>query len=100
MTRIEQLLLGAALLAAMMACGSEAVEPTTDGSFEADLTFLSQYVDTVVLEQGDARVAVVPAWQGRVMTSTASGKRMAKIAPASMPTKTITGWLLLAFEQF
>jgi hypothetical protein len=73
MTRIEQLLLGAALLAAMMACGSEAVEPTTDGSFEADVTFLSQYVDTVVLEQGDARVAVVPAWQGRVMTSTASG---------------------------
>ncbi len=45
--------------------------------FGQDVQFLSRHVDTIVLGQ-DARgprVAVVPAYQGRVMTSTANGDR-------------------------
>jgi hypothetical protein len=42
-------------------------------TFGSDLAFLRKHVDVVVLEQGEARVVVVPAWQGRVATSTASG---------------------------
>ena len=36
-------------------------------------TFLAKYVKVIELADGDARVAVVPAWQGRVMTSTCGG---------------------------
>jgi hypothetical protein len=45
------------------------------GSFGDDVSFLKQYTDVIVLSdrQGLAKVAVVPAWQGRVMTSTAAG---------------------------
>jgi len=44
-------------------------------TFQEDVDFLSKYVEVVVLksEDGMAQVAVVPAYQGRVMTSTASG---------------------------
>ncbi len=46
-----------------------------DRNFGADVEFLSQHVKTVVLgkDPQGPRVAVVPAYQGRVMTSTASG---------------------------
>jgi hypothetical protein len=51
--------------------------------FDQDVAFLKQHTPVVVL--GDAaagaRVAVVPAWQGRVMTSTAGG-----------PAATSYGW--------
>ena len=45
--------------------------------FGQDVQFLSQYVETIVLGQDDQgpRVAVVPGYQGRVMTSTAKGDR-------------------------
>jgi hypothetical protein len=44
-------------------------------SFADDVAFLKKHVDVVTLTDttGQARVAVVPAWQGRVMTSTATG---------------------------
>jgi len=44
-------------------------------SFGDDMDFLRGYVDVVVLSDtsGQAQAAVVPAWQGRVMTSTAGG---------------------------
>lgn len=44
-------------------------------SFREDVEFLSNYVEVVVLKSADgmAQVAVVPAYQGRVMTSTATG---------------------------
>lgn len=42
--------------------------------FDADLAFLRQHADTVLLEDGSgARVAVAPKYQGRVMTSTTGG---------------------------
>jgi hypothetical protein len=44
--------------------------------FDADLAFLRQHTQVVVLgDTGGARVAVVPAWQGRVVTSTVGGAR-------------------------
>src|SRR5213594_2382448 len=44
-------------------------------SFRDDVAFLEKYVRVVVLldKSGQAQVAVVPAYQGRVMTSTAAG---------------------------
>ncbi len=42
-------------------------------SFGDDVAFLKEHADVVVLSMGDAQVAVVPAYQGRVMTSTAGG---------------------------
>lgn len=46
-------------------------------TFGDDLSFLQTHTDVVVLSDatGQARVAVVPAWQGRVMTSTAGGDK-------------------------
>ncbi len=40
------------------------------GSFASDRAFLEQHTDVVVLAKGRSAVAVVPAYQGRVMTST------------------------------
>jgi hypothetical protein len=52
----------------------EGARPTTFGD---DLAFLKKYVAVVVLQDQTqmAQAAVVPAWQGRVMTSTAAGER-------------------------
>ena len=46
-----------------------------DRTFGEDVRFLSEHVRTVVLgnDAQGPRVAVVPAYQGRVMTSTATG---------------------------
>jgi hypothetical protein len=55
-----------------------AVAGASSGSaadFGDDLQFLKKHTDVIVLssESGDAQVAVVPAYQGRVMTSTSGG---------------------------
>lgn len=39
-------------------------------SFASDRAFLENHVNVIVLSKGDAAVAVVPEYQGRVMTST------------------------------
>lgn len=41
--------------------------------FQSDLGFLNQHTKVVVLASGAAQVAVAPAYQGRVMTSTTGG---------------------------
>ena len=48
---------------------------SASATFTDDLRFLDQHVKTVVLSDaaGQAKVALVPAWQGRVVTSTAQG---------------------------
>ncbi len=53
----------------------QASEMHTDLAFGQDVEFLSSHTDTIVLRggRGQAQVAVVPAYQGRVMTSTAGG---------------------------
>jgi hypothetical protein len=53
-----------------LAAPALAAQPT----FEEDVAFLRQRRDVVVLgDAGGPRVAVVPAWQGRVATSTVGG---------------------------
>ena len=42
-------------------------------TFGDDLEFLRQRNDVILLASGDAQVAVVAAYQGRVMTSTSGG---------------------------
>jgi len=70
-------------IAALMPGGCEKAElqpgelvGSSDGSatFRQDLEFLKAHTDIHVLQDGSgARVAVAPAWQGRVMTSSATG---------------------------
>lgn len=43
-------------------------------TFGEDVAFLSGHVETLVLRDGESAIAVVPAWQGRVMTSSAGGE--------------------------
>ena len=47
--------------------------PNTPSNFGEDIAFLKKHTEVVVLRQGDAAVAVAPAFQGRVMTSSATG---------------------------
>jgi len=62
------------VVAAMMQAGSGAMaEEVKMNTFGEDVAFLSKHADVVVLSSGDARVAVTPAFQGRVMTSTTGG---------------------------
>ena len=42
--------------------------------FSDDLSFMKKHTPIVVLKDGDAAVAIAPAYQGRVMTSTFDGK--------------------------
>ena len=65
------------LLAAVLSCAA-AVAPAparAAETFGTDLALLKQHTDVVVLsdETGTEQVAVVPQYQGRVMTSTADG---------------------------
>ena len=64
------------------ACSIDIVPPSSQTTsrhtaasttFDDDLAFLRNHTEIIVLsdEQGAARVALAPAWQGRVMTSTA-----------------------------
>lgn len=44
--------------------------PRIQQTFHDDLAFLNQHTPIVLLEKGDSAVAIAPAYQGRVMTST------------------------------
>ena len=44
-------------------------------TFLHDVAFLKKHTDVVVLASGDRQIAVVPEYQGRVMTSTTSAKQ-------------------------
>ena len=52
----------------------EAKEAAEPGTFGYDVEFLSKYQETIVLSNGEAMMAVCPAYQGRVMTSSSSGE--------------------------
>ena len=47
----------------------------SENNFGQDLEFLQQHVETKVLTNGQSKIAVVPQWQGRTMTSSANGQR-------------------------
>jgi hypothetical protein len=56
------------VLAVVVAAG-----PARAETFATDVAFLRAHTQVVVLSSGRAQVAVAPAWQGRVVTSTAAG---------------------------
>lgn len=65
---------------AIAACAPDGKHGTVGGAgnaptFGDDAAFLAAHIETIVLKgnSGKARVAVVPAYQGRVMTSTGGG---------------------------
>jgi len=64
----------AGLIASTLAA-SVSASSTQAASFGDDIAFLQKHTSVIVLTDrtGQAKVAVAPAWQGRVMTSTASG---------------------------
>lgn len=47
--------------------------PILASTYQEDLALLKRHTEIIELVSGDSRVAVAPAWQGRVMTSTATG---------------------------
>lgn len=76
------LILLALLTASGVIYAEENQLPNTPSNFGEDVAFLKKHTEVVVLRQGDASVAVAPAYQGRVMTSSATGD-----------TGTSYGWL-------
>lgn len=70
---IEQRLAFSVLMSGLAAMIPAA--PVLAATFSDDVAFLSKHTETIVLKDGTgaAQVAVAPAWQGRVMTSTAGG---------------------------
>ena len=71
------LLTAASVVAAGGPALSGAVSPTISAAptFGDDVAFLRAHTDIIVLKDGRhaAQIALAPAWQGRVMTSTTSG---------------------------
>ncbi len=65
-------LLLATLTVTTLLASSEPME-NTPSNFGEDVVFLRKHTDAIVLRRGDAAVAVAPGYQGRVMTSTATG---------------------------
>ena len=63
-------------IAALVVFSPMAAPNPPAASFGADLAFLKQHTPVIALSDvsGQAQVAVAPAWQGRVMTSTAGGE--------------------------
>ena len=63
------------LAAATCSRGTQPLKSARTVGFDADIAFLRQYTQVVVLADpsGSAQVAVAPAYQGRVMTSTTGG---------------------------
>ena len=60
---------------ALVGCATHTykTEPMS-ATFEQDANFLLKHTDAVILQKGDARLAVVPEYQGRVMTASAEGQ--------------------------
>src|SRR5665213_96448 len=60
----------------MLMTTAASLTPRAEGAiFGDDTTFLQAHTDVIVLtdKSGQGKVALAPAWQGRVMTSTAEG---------------------------
>jgi hypothetical protein len=52
---------------------SETMNRDSTEQYGYNLDFLRKYVDVVELKKGNSALALVPSWQGRVMTSTSEG---------------------------
>jgi hypothetical protein len=64
------------LAAATLVMTNATTHPALANTFADDTEFLKKHTGLIVLSDkgGRAKVAIAPAWQGRVMTSTASGE--------------------------
>ena len=62
--------LGSLVLAALFSCSEKQAEVKTTGAYADDVTFMKQHIEVVELRDGNSAVAIAPAYQGRVMTST------------------------------
>lgn len=62
----------ATFTATLLLASTEPME-NTPSNFGEDVALLKKHTDAIVLRRGDAAVVVAPAYQGRVMTSTATG---------------------------
>jgi len=51
------------------------MEADTTTKYGYNRNFLAKYADVIELKSGNSAITVIPAWQGRVMTSTAEGDR-------------------------
>jgi len=69
-------MLGLACLALTECSTDQPATPTPPARFVSDIAFLRQHTNLVLLDDpsGSAQVAVAPAYQARVMTSTPGGK--------------------------
>ena len=76
------LILLALIAASDISAAKENKLPNTPSNFGEDVAFLKKHTEVVLLRQGSAAVALAPAYQGRVMTSSATGD-----------TGTSYGWL-------
>jgi len=75
--RIEVVGTAAAVLGGLLLAGCATLPwgRTSDRTFTEDVEFLNRYTNVLVLKSGNSRVAVAPAYQGRVMTSTIGGEK-------------------------
>ncbi len=63
-------LLGGVISFFPMTSNAESKDSSDSVNFASDEAFLQKHTDLIVLKKGDSAVAVVPSYQGRVMTST------------------------------
>jgi hypothetical protein len=75
MTSVRLIIVGALCLELVACTRANQPAPARAGGFDSDLAFLQQHTKVLVLSDpsGSAQVAVAPAYQGRVMTSTTGG---------------------------
>jgi uncharacterized RmlC-like cupin family protein len=62
------------VISGLLVAGAQTWAASEPLTFSEDVAFLAKHTDVVVLEKGEQQVAVVPQYQGRVMTSTTSEK--------------------------
>ena len=64
------------LVSVLISCQEKKKETSQElkkGTFGYDATFLAKHQETVILNDGQAMLAICPAYQGRVMTSSSKG---------------------------
>ncbi|MDQ8195644.1 hypothetical protein QEH59_14515 [Coraliomargarita sp. SDUM461004] len=70
MNGLQKILAGSLGVASLLSVGCHTVSTTDPGAFSDDVSFMKQHTPIILLQDGDASVAVAPDYQGRVMTST------------------------------
>lgn len=75
----KSMIVGLCSLVILLNCQQKNEKQNNDeyqkGTFGYDLDFLSGHQEIITLKNGDAMLAICPGYQGRVMTSSSSGKR-------------------------